>query len=409
MNKEGATGESKPYTYHRANFAETVDKNRAKSRRARLVVITCVVGLIVLIAGSVVLGVLLGQSKLRASGGAKNSTSGASSGPPSADTSVPDDASNFKADSRLHKAFYGMAYTPSGALPDYGCTSTLDHVVQDIQLLSQLTSRIRLYAADCDQSALVLEAIKRTKVDMQVYLGNFVVATDDSAYTRQKATIKAAIEKYGTKNIAGVTVGNEFMLNYVLDNNLKTPDDPGAAAGATLLKSKISDTRQMLSDMNLDKTIPVGTSDAGSYFNTEVLKSVDYALSNVHPWFANQTVQNGASWTRNFFDETNVQPAALLSNKPKMYIAETGWPTKSLDAGNANNGGSDASEANLQVFLNTFVCKANTDGVPYFFFEFLDEEWKEKKYGGVEGFWGLFDKNYNLKKLTLPTCISDAS
>jgi hypothetical protein len=75
--------------------------------------------------------------------------------------------------------------------------------------------------------------------------------------------------------------------------------------------------------------------------------------------FANTTAQNGASWTFQFFDETNVQPAKLLPNNPKFYIAEAGWPTKSSDAGNANNGASDASEANLQIFMDNFVCQVS--------------------------------------------------
>jgi hypothetical protein len=42
---------------------------------------------------------------------------------------------------------------------------------------------------------------------------------------------------------------------------------------------------------------------------------------------------------------------------------------QSSDAGNANNGASTASEANLQKFMDTFVCQANTNGTGYFFFE----------------------------------------
>lgn len=34
----------------------------------------------------------------------------------------------------------------------------------------------------------------------------------------------------------------------------------------------------MLAGLNLAKTIPVGNSDAGSYFNTEVLSAVDYGV-----------------------------------------------------------------------------------------------------------------------------------
>jgi len=96
---------------------------------------------------------------------------------------------------------------------------------------------------------------------------------------------------------------------------------------AAMLIPWIQDTRNMLSSLNLGKTIPVGNADAGSYFNTQVLEAVDYGMSNVHPWFANQSIADAAGWTNTFFQETNVQFAATLPNKPHMYIAETGWPT----------------------------------------------------------------------------------
>lgn len=47
-------------------------------------------------------------------------------------------------------------------------------------------------------------------------------------------------------------------------------------------------------------------------------------MSNVHPWFANTTIQDSASWTTQFFKEHNVDVANALPNKPTMYIAETG-------------------------------------------------------------------------------------
>lgn len=97
--------------------------------------------------------------------------------------------------------------------------------------MSQLTNRVRLYGADCNQSALVvgfslcrflrnsshaifhqLEAIKQTKVDMKAFLGNYVLPLDNEAYKRQRDVIGKAIQTYGPGHIAGITVGNEFML-----------------------------------------------------------------------------------------------------------------------------------------------------------------------------------------------------
>lgn len=51
-------------------------------------------------------------------------------------------------------------------------------------------------------------------------------------------------------------------------------------AGAELLIQNITDTRNMLSDLGM--SIPVGTSDAGAYFNDEVLAAVDYGVRDFH-------------------------------------------------------------------------------------------------------------------------------
>jgi hypothetical protein len=40
----------------------------------------------------------------------------------------------------------------------------------------------------------------------------------------------------------------------------------------------------------------------------------------VHAWFANTTVEAAADWVTTFFEETNVKPAALLSNKVRPFF-----------------------------------------------------------------------------------------
>jgi exo-beta-1,3-glucanase (GH17 family) len=277
-------------------------------------------------------------------------------------------------------------------------------VVTDIQLLSQLTTRIRLYGADCNTTAMVLEAIKLTQVNMSVFIANYPDATDNGeAYNRQKSAIQSAIQAYGTDHIGGVTVGNEFILDYLNANN--GGDDPNGSVGnqgAAILTPFIDDTKSMLQSLGV--SLKVGNADAGSFFNNKVLGDVDYGMANVHPWFANQSIDDAAGWTYSFFQSVDVTQANGLSNKPDMSIAETGWPTQSSDAGNESNGPSTASEANLQKFMDTFVCQANQNGTEYFFFEYFDEPWKDKEFGGVEGWWGLFHSNRTLKNIEIPSC-----
>ena len=52
-------------------------------------------------------------------------------------------------------------------------------------------------------------------------------------------------------------------------------------------------------------------------------------MANVHPWFAGVSVQDSATWTYEFFQQNDVDLAKNLTNKPTMYVAETGWPTVS--------------------------------------------------------------------------------
>ena len=52
---------------------------------------------------------------------------------------------------------------------------------------------------------------------MKVYLANYPNYNDNNtAYDRQRDLIIDAIQTYGTANIGGIIVGNEFMLKYVL-------------------------------------------------------------------------------------------------------------------------------------------------------------------------------------------------
>ncbi|KAF7336800.1 Glycoside hydrolase [Mycena venus] len=319
---------------------------------------TQIIGVLVLLG---LLGAGAAAAMLLAKKNFASASSASSASTPKSDSDSGSDPSSFVKDPALVQSFYGIAYTPQGSqLPD--CGNSLDNVIKDIQLLSQLTTRIRLYGADCNQTELVLEAITQTKVNMTVWLGNYAVATDNgAAYARQRDTIKAAIQKYGVEHIGGLTVGNEFILNYLDANNAADPNGPVGNTGAAILIANIHDSKSMTRDLSLGN-IAVGTSDAGSYFNTKVLEAVDYGMANVHPWFAKTLIQEAAGWTAEFFSDTDLKAAGAVSNTPQMYIAETGWPTDSFDASSATNGASAASEANLQIFLDTFVCQANKNG-----------------------------------------------
>ncbi len=122
------------------------------------------------------------------------------------------------------------------------------------------------------------------------------------------------------------------LLSWLTSNGADDPNSAIGNVGAQMLLANVTDTRNAIEALNLDKKIPIGTADAGSFFNTELLQNVDFGMSNIHAWFANVSIEQSAGWVNDFFQETNVAVANALPNQPKMFIAETGWPTVGLFA-----------------------------------------------------------------------------
>ncbi|KAG0145928.1 hypothetical protein CROQUDRAFT_658038 [Cronartium quercuum f. sp. fusiforme G11] len=299
------------------------------------------------------------------------------------------------------RSFYGMAYSPEGALLP-NCGASQANVTRDVANMAQLTPRIRLYGSDCNQTALVLQGIKDAgNVDLSVWLGVYIDG-NDTVYQRQMDAVVDAIKTYGTEHIAGITVGNEFLLLSYGDSGSAT--DPKGVAARTTLLNYIKKTNETLQALKLDKAIPLGTADAGSAVTKELCAGADYVMANVHPWFGKVPIDQAAGWTYQFFQDFDVNVCAQAANKPIMYIAETGWPTKTDNVSMAAAWPSGPGIPNLQKFLDTFICQANQNATNYFFFEYKDESWK-KVYGNVEPYWGLFDFDINFKdELKLPNC-----
>ncbi|WRT66715.1 uncharacterized protein IL334_003678 [Kwoniella shivajii] len=367
------------------------------NKKKWLIIGGIVLGIIALIG--IIVGVVVSQVNKN-----NNSSSGTSSvnGSDGSTLKNSNDPSDFDKDDNLHQSFWGFAYTPQNAQPPW-CGASQSNVTRDIQLLSQVTTRLRLYGANCNQSALVLQAIQDTKVNMTVWLGIYV-DSNETAYTSQVSAVSDALKTYGTDHVSGVTVGNEYILNTAGTDSLTSSV---YLAAVKTIADKITEVNTTVQALGLSKALPIGTSDAGSVMSETLGEGIDYFMANVHPWFGSVAIDDAASWTDQFFQEFDVEPAALASNKPDVYIAETGWPTASMNASEANDGAGspqgDASVANLQTFLDTFVCQANTNGTQYFYFEAFDEPWKAQ-YGGVEPYWGLWDSDRNLKNVTIPTC-----
>jgi hypothetical protein len=182
------------------------------------------------------------------------------------------------------------------------------------------------------------------------------------------------LQTYGTDNVLGITVSNEFMPNYIPEHTAPSTNGTDGLAASALLKSKITNIWQMLASMNIN--LPVGTADTSSYFDNDLLSAMDFGCafhffnvkllmlffwssrSSMHMWFVGTTIHATATWTFTFFKETNIDVANALVNKPQMYATKTGWQTFFTEKTDSTL---EASEPNQQISLDTFVRMANTN------------------------------------------------
>ena len=84
--------------------------------------------------------------------------------------------------------------------------------------------------------------------------------------------------------------------------------------------------------------------------------------------------------------------AVRAANGKKVIISETGWPTMGCNF----EGSYPSFENAMKYFINTQQWSKDDD-IEIFYFSSFDEDWKVEDEGDVGAYWGLWDKNGNLK------------
>jgi len=196
------------------------------------------------------------------------------------------------------------------------CGVQLQDVINDVNLISQLTNRIRLYGMDCDQAALTLEAINALHLNqtMKVVLTVWV-DQNMTTYERQRDTLYKVLDTYGTSMIQGVSVGNEVLFRQ--DMNL------------TALSALMKDVRTTIQS-RYKVAIPVFTSEIGNNLNSTLAAVSDELEGNLHPYFSGTAAADGAAWTfQQYEDKITANPTPT---KLKGAISEVGWPSAPASA-----------------------------------------------------------------------------
>jgi len=203
--------------------------------------------------------------------------------------------------------------------------------------------------------------------------------------------------KHGMKTLVGAWLGNDLALNEkeikaLIDLAKQGLVDVAAVGNEVMYRNDLTEN-QLLEYIQRVKealpNIPVGYVDAYYEFShrPKITEICDVILTNCYPYWEGCPIEHSLDHMKNMFET-----AKNAGNGKRVIITETGWPSEggSLRGAIANN------ENAIKYFIDTQNwCHQNN--IECFYFASFDESWKVGPEGDVGAYWGIWNKNEELK------------
>jgi len=203
--------------------------------------------------------------------------------------------------------------------------------------------------------------------------------------------------KHGIKTLVGAWLGNDREKNEKeIEGIIKVAKEGNAdiiaVGNEVLLRGDLSEDEIIKHIQNVKNeipNIPVGYVDAYFEFvnHPRLCKLCDVILANCYPFWEGYPLEHSLSYLKNMY-----YMAVNAAKGKKVIISETGWP----NLGSPDRNAMPSYENALRYFINTFTW-AKQENIDVFYFASFDETWKIEKEGDVGAYWGLWDKEGNLK------------
>ncbi len=205
-------------------------------------------------------------------------------------------------------------------------------------------------------------------------------------------------KEYGLKTLVGAWLSDDAETNEREINGLIKLCNEGlvdiAAVGNEVMYRKELTEDELLAYITKVKTaipasIPVGYVDAYYEFSIKprITDACDVILANCYPFWEGCPHEYSLGHMKAMYHQ------ALQAGKgKKVIITETGWPSRG-----ENFKASYPSEDNaLRYFIDTQLW-SQQENIDIFYFSSFDESWKVNAEGEVGAYWGIWDKNEQLK------------
>lgn len=209
--------------------------------------------------------------------------------------------------------------------------------------------------------------------------------------------IPAVAKKHGIKTLVGAWIGtdlekNESEIEGIINVAKAGNADIVAIGNEVMLRGDVSEEELLkyIQRVKLEVTnIPVGYVDAYYEFVNypRITNICDVILANCYPFWEGYPIEHALAYMKNMY-----HLAVTAARGKKVIISETGWP----DKGTPDRAAVPSFENALTYFINAYTW-AKEENIDIFYFSSFDESWKVDAEGDVGAYWGLWDKNGNLK------------
>jgi len=203
--------------------------------------------------------------------------------------------------------------------------------------------------------------------------------------------------KHGIKTLVGAWLGDDLEKNEKeIESIIKVAKegyaDIVAVGNEVLLRGDLTED-EIIGHIQKVKqeipNVPVGYVDAYFEFvnHPRLCNLCDVILANCYPFWEGYPLEHSLAYLKNMYYQ-----AVSAAKGKKVIISETGWP----NVGTPDRNAVPSYENALIYFINAFTW-ANQENIDVFYFSSFDETWKIEKEGDVGAYWGLWDKDGNLK------------
>ncbi len=262
----------------------------------------------------------------------------------------------------LENGIHGLCFSSYLDGQEPGSIITAKQILDRINIIKPYTSWIRTFSCtDGNEEIPAIAKENGLKVMVGAWLG------DDKEKNEQEIEGLIKVVKSGNADL--VAVGNEVLYREELS------------------EQELLDYIRRVKDEVPEAQ--VGYVDAYYEFvnRPAITEACDVIFTNCYPFWEGCHIDYSLVYMKSMYY------SVLKAAKGKrVVISETGWP----NIGTAFESSEPSNENALRYFINTQQWSLE-EGIEIMYFSSFDESWKVGSEGDVGAYWGIWDKDGNLK------------